>query len=120
MVHGRIRAGPHPSGFKKLITSVNKFSGEKASNNFEVWLDDFLEAMGDCGWRYPDIARWFSWFLTRVVKESWQHSLKSEDKLSWDTNVVVFKGEYGVPHTAYQCCHELRYMYDQFGVCWLQ
>ena len=30
----------HPPGFKVLISRINKFSGEKATDNFEVWLED--------------------------------------------------------------------------------
>ena len=32
----------HPPGFKVLISRINKFSGEKAADNFEVWLEDYL------------------------------------------------------------------------------
>ena len=109
----RARTSLNPPGFKELSTRVSKFSGEKASDNFEIWLDDFS---GDCGWKDPDRARWFSWFLTGAANASWLHSLKPADKTRWDTIVAVFKGEYGVhldPRTAYQHCHELRY--DQFG-----
>ena len=93
-----------------------KFSREKANNYFEVWLDDFLEATGDCDWNNPDRARWFSWFLIGAAKVSWLHILKPIDRTSWDTIVAVFKRGYGVhldPRTAYQHCHELQY--DQFG-----
>ena len=31
----------HPSGFKVLISHINKFSGEKAADNFKVWLEDY-------------------------------------------------------------------------------
>jgi len=39
----------HPPGFKVLITRVSKFSGGKAADNSEVWLEDYVEATGDCG-----------------------------------------------------------------------
>ena len=44
----------HPPGFTVLISRINKFSGEKAADNFEVWLEDYLEATGDCGWSNKD------------------------------------------------------------------
>ena len=106
----------HPPGFKVLISRINKFSGEKAADNFEVWLEDYVEATGDCGWSHKDRAQWFSWFLTGPAKATWLHSLKTTDKASWESIVKVFKGEYGVhldPRTAYQRCHELQY--EQFG-----
>ena len=106
----------HPPGFKVLISRINKFSGEKAADNFEVWLEDYLEATGDCGWSHKDRAQWFSWFLTGPAKATWLHSMKTTDKASWESIVKVFKGEYGVhldPRTAYQRCHELQY--EQFG-----
>ena len=44
----------HPPGFKVLISYINKFSGEKATDNFEVWLEDYLEATRDCSWSHKD------------------------------------------------------------------
>ena len=40
--------------FKVLISHINKFSGEKAADNFEVWLEDYLETTRDCGWSNKD------------------------------------------------------------------
>ena len=111
------RVDPYPPGFRALITRVSKFSGDKgAAGDFEIWLEDFIEATGDCGWDDKCRAKWFSWFLTRQAKASWQHTLKAEDKAQWERIKEVFKGEYGIhldPCTAYQHCHELRY--EQFG-----
>jgi len=106
----------HPPGFKVLITRVSKFSGGKAADNFEVWLEDYIEATGDCGWSDQQRAQWFSWFLAGPAKSTWMHSMRSTDKTNWEAIVKVFKGEYGIhldPRTAYQCCHELQY--EQFG-----
>ena len=36
-------ADVHPPGFKVLISCINKFSGEKAADNCEVWLERQLE-----------------------------------------------------------------------------
>ena len=45
------RVDPCPPGFRALISRVNKFSGDKgAAGDFEIWLEDFIEATGDCGW----------------------------------------------------------------------
>ena len=114
--HRTRAAGLHPPGFKVLITRISKFSGEKATDNFEVWLEDYMEATGDCGWNDKDRAQWFSWFLTGPAKATWLHSIKTTDKANWKSIVKVFKGEYGIhldPRTAYQRCHELQY--EQFG-----
>ena len=73
-VHRRMRtADLHPLGFKVLISRINKFSGKKAADNFKVWLEDYLEATGDCGWSHKDRAQWFSWFLTGPAKATWLH-----------------------------------------------
>ena len=106
----------HPPGFKVLISRISKFSGEKAADNFEVWLEDYIETTGDCGWKDKDRAQWFSWFLSGPAKATWLHSMKTTDKANWESIVKVFKGEYGVhldPRTAYQRYHELQY--EQFG-----
>ena len=39
----------HPKGLKELGFRVDKFSGNTREADFEVWLEDFLEATGDCG-----------------------------------------------------------------------
>ena len=44
----------HPPRFKVLISRISKFSGEKAADNFEVWLEDYIVATGDCGWKDKD------------------------------------------------------------------
>ena len=46
------------------------------------------------------------------AKSTWQKTIKTTDKSSWNAIVSVYKGQYGVhmdPRTAYQCCHELPY-----------
>ena len=105
----------HPKGFKELRFRVDKFSGNTREADFEVWLEDFLEATSYCGWTDVDQAKWFSWFLTSPAKSTWQRTLKSEQKGSWKQIVSVYRGQYGVhmdPRTAYQPCHELQY--EQF------
>ena len=42
-----------------LISSV----GESIEEDFEVWLEDFVEATNDCGWTDKQHACWFSWFI---------------------------------------------------------
>ena len=105
----------HPKGFKELRFRVDKFSGDTKEIDFDVWLDDFLEATNDCGWSNADRAKWFSWFLSGPAKSTWQRTLKSTHKESWEEIVSVYRGQYGVhmdPRTAYQRCNELQY--DQF------
>jgi len=102
--------------FKVLITCISKFSCDKVADNFEVWLEDYVEATGDYGLTDQHRAQWFSWFLAGPAKSTWLYSMKSTDKASWEAIVKVFKGEYGVhldPRMAYQCCHKLQY--EQFG-----
>ena len=104
-----------PKGFKELRFRVDKFSGNTREADFEVWLEDFLEETGDCGWTDVDQAKWFSWFLTGPAKSIWQRTLKSEQKGLWKQIVSVYRGQYGVhmdPRTAYQRCHKLQY--EQF------
>ena len=63
---------PYPPGFKALIDRVGKFSGAKGvAGDFEAWLEDFVEATGDCNWDDGSQAKWFSWFLTGPAKASW-------------------------------------------------
>ena len=76
----------HPPGFKVLITRVSKFSGGKAADNFEVWLEDYIEATGDCGWSDQQRAQWFSWFLAGPAKSTWMHSMRSTDKTNWEAS----------------------------------
>ena len=102
----------YPKGFKELRFRVDKFSGNSKEVDFEVWLEDFLEATNDCSWNDADRAKWFSWFLTGLAKSTWQRTLKSAHKGSWEEIVQVYRGQYGIhmdPRTAYQRCHELQY-----------
>ena len=109
------RADPHPPGFWALATRVDKFSGKQAEDNFEVWLQDYVEATEDCGWDNQKRARWFSWFLTGPAKATWQQKMLAEDKADWDKITKAYHGQYGVhldPRTVYQRCHDLQY--EQF------
>ena len=106
----------YPPAFRELQRRVDKFSGKSDENDFEVWLVDFTEATNDCMWTDVERARWFSWFLAGSAKVTWQRTVKSEDKTSWQKIIEVFRGQYGVhmdPRTAYQRCHDLQY--DSFG-----
>ena len=106
----------YPPAFRELQRCVDKFSGKSDENDFEVWLVDFTEATNDCMWTDVERARWFSWFLAGSAKVTWQRTVKSEDKTSWQKIVEIFRGQYGVhmdPRTAYQRCHDLQY--DSFG-----
>ena len=106
----------YPPAFRELQRRVDKFSGKSDENDFEVWLVDFTEATNDCMWTDVERARWFSWFLAGSAKVTWQRTVKSEDKTSWQKIVEIFRGQYGVhmdPRTAYQRCHDLQY--DSFG-----
>ena len=82
----------HPKGFKELRFRVDKFSGNSKEGDFEVWLEDFMEATNDCCWSDSDRAKWFSWFLTGPAKSTWQRTLKSEQKGSWKEIVSVYRG----------------------------
>jgi len=44
----------------ELRFRVDKFSVNTKEVDFEVWLEDFLEATGDCGWSDVDRTKWFS------------------------------------------------------------
>jgi len=106
----------HPKGFRELRFRVDKFSGDSKEVDFDVWLEDFLEATNDCGWNDADRAKWFSWFLAGPAKSTWQRTLKSTHKGCWEDIVHVYRGQYRVhmdPRTAYQRCHELQY--EQFS-----
>ena len=106
----------YPPAFRELQRRVDKFSGKSDENDFEVWLVDFTEATTDCKWTDGERARWFSWFLAGSAKVTWQRTVKSEDKTSWQKIVEIFRGQYGIhmdPRTAYQRCHDLQY--DSFG-----
>jgi len=118
--HPPIRQGrkcdPHPPGFRFLTGRIDKFSGKRGDDDFEIWLLDFTEATNDCGWSNQQRARWFSWFLAGPAKATWQHTVKECDKASWSRIVEIYRGQYGVhldPRTAYQRCQELQY--SQFG-----
>ena len=106
----------YPPAFRELQKRVDKFSGKSDENDFEVWLVDFTEATTDCKWTDGERAQWFSWFLAGSAKVTWQRTVKSEDKTSWQKIVEIFRGQYGIhmdPRTAYQRCHDLQY--DSFG-----
>ena len=105
-----------PPGFKEVRNRIQPFSRKRGEDDFLLWLEDFKEASADCQWSNQERARWFSWFISGPAKATWQRTLKSEDKTSWEKIVEVYKGQYGIhldPRTAYQRCHELSY--DQFG-----
>jgi len=54
--------------------------------------------------------------ISGPAKSTWQRTLSSEDKKSWNKIVSVYRRQYGVhldPRTAYQRCHEPQYA--QFG-----
>jgi len=110
------KTDPHPPGFRALTNRIDKFSGRQAEDNFEVWLQDYVEATEDCGWDDEKRARWFSWFLAGPAKATWQQTVLAEHKTDWSKITEVYRGQYGVhldPRTAYQRCHELQY--EQFG-----
>ena len=105
----------YPPAFRELQRRVDKFSGKSDENDFEVWLMDFTEATTDCKWTDGERAQWFSWFLAGSAKVTWQRTVKSEDKTSWQKTVGIFRGQYGGihmdPRTAYQCCHDLQFWF---------
>ena len=105
-----------PPAFKDLRSRLDKFSGKSGEGDFEIWLEDYSEATQNCGWSDEQRARWFSWFITGPAKITWQRTLTSEDKLSWERIKTVYKAQYGIhidPRTAYQHCQEL--LYEQFN-----
>ena len=76
----------------------------------------FTEATTDCSWTDHEKAKWFSWFVSGSAKVTWQRTVKTEDKTSWQKLVEIFQGQYGIhmdPRTAYQRCHDLQY--NSFG-----
>ena len=86
----------YPPAFRELQRRVDKFSGKSDENDFEVWLVDFTEATTDCKWTDGERAQWFSWFLAGSAKVTWQQTVKSEDKTSWQKIVEIFRGQYGI------------------------
>jgi len=52
-----------------FIVADCKFSGE-SKEDFEVWLADYCEATGDCGWSDESWTRWFAWFLSGTAKHT--------------------------------------------------
>ena len=78
-----------PPGFKELRERVSKFSGD-GKEDFEVWLADYCEATGDCGWTDQLRARWFSWFLVGAAKLTWQRTLSGEDKATWASIIQCY------------------------------
>ena len=106
----------YPPVFRELQKRIDKFSGKSDENDFEVWLVDFTEATTYCSWTDHERAKWFSWFLSGSAKVTWQRTVKTEDKTSWQKIVEIFRGQYGIhmdPRTAYQRCHDLQY--NSFG-----
>ena len=106
----------YPPVFRELQKRIDKFSGKSDENDFEVWLVDFTEATTDCSWTDHERVKWFSWFLSGSAKVTWQRTVKTEDKTSWQKIVEIFRGQYGIhmdPRTAYQRCHDLQY--NSFG-----
>ena len=86
----RASCHPHPPGFKELCSRVEKFSGLTSDCDFELWLKDFEEASRDCGWSNKQRAQWFSWFISGPAKNTWQRTLKSEEKASWKAITKVY------------------------------
>ena len=66
-----------PPGFKELRESVNNFAGD-GKEDIKLWLADYCETTEDCGWTDQLRAHWFSWFLTRAAKHTWQRTLNAE------------------------------------------
>jgi len=58
-----------PPGFKEPRERVNKFAGD-GKEDFDVWVADYCEATGNCGWTDELRAQWFSWFLTESAKHT--------------------------------------------------
>ena len=107
---------PHPPGFRELCERVGKFSGKKGDKDFCLWLADFEEASQDCKWTDELRARWFSWFVEGPAKATWQRTVTTEEKASWNSIKTLYKAQFGIhmdPQTAYRRCHELQY--KEFG-----
>ena len=54
--------------------------------------------------------------LLVYFRNTWQRTLKGDEKASWKAIKKVHRGQYGMhldPRAAYQHCHELRY--EQFN-----
>ena len=91
---------------------MDKFTGKQAEDNFELWFTDFEEPTSAYGWSDDQKAGWFSWFISGPAKATWQRTLTTEQKTSWETIVKTFRRQYGIhldPCVAYQRCHELQY-----------
>ena len=91
---------------------MGTFSGRKGDDNFSLWLTDFEEATEDFTWSDDARVRWFSWFVEGPAKATWQRTLTSEERGSWESTKKIFQGQYGIhmdPRTAYLRCHELQY-----------
>lgn len=56
------------------------FSGKTGEGDFEIWLEDYIEATQSCDWSNEQRAHWFSWFITGAAKVTWQRTLIAEDK----------------------------------------
>ena len=77
--------------FKDLRSRLEKFSGKPGEGDFEFFLEDYLEATQNCGWRDEQRAHWFSWFITGPAKITWQRTLTTEEKSSWERIINVAK-----------------------------
>ena len=53
-------------------------------DDFQLWLENYEEASNDYQWKDNDQARWFSWFIEGPTKVTWQRTLKSTEKNSWE------------------------------------
>ena len=74
---------------------------QKGEDDFQLWLEDYEEASNDYQWKDNDQARWFSWFIERPTKVTWQRTLKSAEKNSWEQIVTIYLDR----RTVYQRCH---------------
>ena len=95
-----------------MRSRVKYFSGKKGEDDLQLLLEDYEEASNDYHWKDNDWARWFSWFIEEPTKVTWQRTLKSAEKSSWEQIVTIYEGQYGIhldPCIAYQRCHELCY-----------
>ena len=72
-----------PPAFAELRSHLDKFTGKSGEGDFEIWLEDYVEATRDCGWDDEQRSHWFSWFITGPAKLTWQHTLSAEDKSLW-------------------------------------
>ena len=84
----------HPPGFREVHSCVKCFSGKKG-DDFQLWLEDYEEASSDIN-LVIKIKLCFSWFIEALAKVTWQRTLKSTEKSSWEQIVTIYKGQYGI------------------------